>query len=167
MTKAERYAHGPASCILSRPRLSRNRSDRRGQHQDPLAPSRARYRCDVCHQTFGARKGTPLYRRRTPQATIILVMTLVAYGCPIAAIEAAFGFQRRTVQGWVDAAGGHCERIHQHLILDKPRDLEHVQEADELQVKTQGGIVWMALAIMVSTRLWLGGATSPTRARAL
>jgi hypothetical protein len=23
-------------------------------------------------------------------------MTLVAYGCPIAAIEAAFGFQRRT-----------------------------------------------------------------------
>jgi hypothetical protein len=71
------------------------------------------------------------------------------------------------VQGWVDAAGGHCERIHQHLILDKPRDLEHVQEADELRVKTQGGIVWMALAIMVSTRLWLGGATSPTGDRAL
>jgi hypothetical protein len=47
-------------------------------------------------QTFGSRKGTPLYRRRTPEATIVLVLTLVAHGCPIAAIEAAFGLQRRT-----------------------------------------------------------------------
>jgi hypothetical protein len=30
-------------------------------------------------------------------------------------------------------------------------------------VKTQGGIVWMAMAVMVSTRLWLGGAISPSR----
>src|SRR5215210_4480286 len=120
-----------------------------------------RYCCEVCQKTFGSRKGTPLYRRRTPEATVVLVLTLVAYGCPIAAIEAAFGLQRRTVQGWVDAAGHHCEQIHQHLIL-QPRDLAHVQ-ADELRVKAQGSIVWMAMAIMVSTRLWLGGAISPSR----
>jgi transposase-like protein len=124
-----------------------------------------RFRCNVCQKTFGARKGTPLYRRRTPEATIVLVLTLVAHGCPIAAIEAAFGFQRRTVQGWVDAAGEHCERIHEHLVL-KPRDLAHVQ-ADELRVKAQGSIVWMAMAVMVSTRLWLGGAISPSRDKAL
>jgi transposase-like protein len=93
------------------------------------------------------------------------VLTLLAYGCPLAAIEAAFGLQRRTVQEWIDAAGHHCEQIHQHLIL-KPRDLEHVQ-ADELRVKTQGSIVWMAMAVMVSTRLWLGGAISPRRDTAL
>jgi transposase-like protein len=120
-----------------------------------------RYRCNVCQKTFGARKGTPLYRRRTPEATIVMVLTLVAYGCPIAAIEAAFGFQRRTIQQWVDAAGEHCEQIHQHLVL-KPRDLQHVQ-ADELRVKTQGAIVWMAMALMVSTRLWLGGAITTSR----
>lgn len=124
-----------------------------------------RYRCNVCQKTFSARKGTPLYRRRTPEATIALVLTLVAYGCPLAAIEAAFGFQRRTVQQWVDAAGDHCEQIHQHLVL-KPRDLEHVQ-ADELRVKAQGGIVWMAMAVMVSSRLWLGGAISTSRDTAL
>lgn len=28
-------------------------------------------------------------------------------------------------------------------------------------MKTQGSIVWMAMAVMVSTRLWLGGAISP------
>lgn len=120
-----------------------------------------RYRCGVCRKTFGARKGTPLYRRRTPQATIVLVLTLVAHGCPIAAIEAAFGLQRRTVQSWVEAAGEHCEQIHEHLVL-KPRDLAHVQ-ADELRVKAQGSIVWLAMAIMVPTRLWLGGAISPSR----
>jgi transposase-like protein len=127
--------------------------------------SSERYHCNVCRKTFGSRKGTPLYRRRTPEATIAVVLTLVAYGCPIAAIEVAFGFQRRTVQQWVDAAGEHCERIHQHLVL-KPRDLEHVQ-ADELRVKTQGNIMWMAMAVMVSTRLWLGGAISASRDKAL
>jgi hypothetical protein len=65
------------------------------------------------------------------------------------------------VQGWVEAAGEHCEQIHEHLVL-QPRDLAHVQ-ADELRVKAQGSIVWMAMAIMVSTRLWLGGAISPSR----
>jgi IS1 family transposase len=61
----------------------------------------------------------------------------------------------------VDAAGEHCEQIHEHLVL-KPRDLAHVQ-ADELRVKTQGAIVWMAMALMVWTRLWLGGGISTSR----
>jgi len=36
-------------------------------------------------------------------------------------------------------------------------------QADELRVKKQGGIVWMALAMMVKTRLWLGGEVSEQR----
>jgi hypothetical protein len=35
--------------------------------------------------------------------------------------------------------------------------------ADEIRVKKQGGIVWMALAMMVRTRLWLGGEVSAQR----
>ena len=91
-----------------------------------------RYRCHVCDQPFSSRKGTPFYRRRTPEATIEQVVTLVAHGCPIAAIEAAYGVQRRTVQRWVDAAGQHCEQVHQQCV-EQPRDLHHVQ-ADELRV---------------------------------
>jgi len=151
-------SHGPAQCILSQSRLSGNRAHRPRQHQHPLALSRALplrclpkdFRCPQRHPF----KGTPLYRRGTPEATIVLVLTLVAHGCPIAAIEAAFGLQRRTVQGWVEAAGEHCEQIHEHLVL-KARCLAHVQ-ADELRVKAQGSIVWLAMAIMVPTRLWLG-----------
>src|SRR3712207_7462754 len=39
---------------------------------------------------------------------------------------------------------------------------EHVQ-ADELGVKLVGQRVWMALALAVPSRLWLGGAISPHR----
>ncbi len=44
----------------------------------------------------------------------------------------------------------------------QPRDLGVVQ-ADEIRVRQQGGIVWLALAMVVATRLWLGGAVSPRR----
>jgi IS1 family transposase len=47
-------------------------------------------------------------------------------------------------------------------MVEQPRDLGHVQ-ADEIRVKTQGNIVWMALAMMVQTRLWLAGELSAQR----
>jgi transposase-like protein len=124
-----------------------------------------RYRCTVCGKTFSERAGTPFYRRATDEATITCVVTLVAHGCPPAAIEAAFGVQRRTVAAWTDAAGRQCAAVHHHLVC-QPRDLRAVQ-ADEIRVKQQGRIVWLAMAMMVSTRLWLGGALSPRRDGAL
>jgi transposase-like protein len=66
---------------------------------------RPRYRCKVCGQTFSPRRGTPLSRRRTPEPLMTQVLTLVAHGCPIPAIEAAFGLQARTVRAWIAAAG--------------------------------------------------------------
>jgi hypothetical protein len=45
-------------------------------------------------------------------------------------------------------------------------DLGHVQ-AHELYVKMDGGRVWMALAMAVPARLWLGGVISPSRDPAL
>jgi len=124
-----------------------------------------RYRCTVCRKTFGDRAGTPFYRRSTAEAIITLVVTLVAHGCPIAAIVAAFGFQRQTVYAWVDAAGAQCEALHRRLVC-QPRDLGAVQ-ADEIRVRQQGGVVWVALALQVATRLWLGGTVSRRRDGAL
>jgi transposase-like protein len=124
-----------------------------------------RYRCTVCTETFGARAGTLFYRRSSDEATIIRVLTLLAYGCPPVAIERAFGVQRQTVRGWQDAAGRQCEAVHRQLVC-QPRDLGAVQ-ADEIRVRQQGGIVWLALAMVVVTRLWLGGVVSPRRDGAL
>jgi transposase-like protein len=125
----------------------------------------ARYRCTVCHTTFSQRVGTIFFRRRTNEQTITQVVTLVSHGCPVPAIEAAFDVQAQTVREWIDAAGAHAEAIH-HAEVVQPRDLVQVQ-ADEIHVKTQAGVLWMALAMMLSTRLWLGGAVSPQRDRHL
>jgi hypothetical protein len=96
---------------------------------------------------------------------IIQVLTLVAYGCPVPAIVAAFGFQARTVRAWGQAAGGHCERVHQQQV-QQPRLLGQVQ-ADELRAKVQGQVLWLAMAIAVPARLWLGGVVSAHRDTAL
>ena len=74
---------------------------------------------------------------------------------------AAWGFDERTVASWLARTGSHSRALHEHLV-EQPRDLGQVQ-ADELRVKRQGGVVWMAMAMMVSTRLWLGGVVSERR----
>lgn len=127
--------------------------------------TRPRFKCLLCGKTFSARAGTPFFRRRTDEAIITCVVTLVGNGCPIPAIEAAFGFQAQSVREWIEASGQHCERFHHHQVV-QPRALAHVQ-ADEIRLKTQAGVLWMAMALMVTTRLWLGGAVSPSRDRTL
>jgi transposase-like protein len=122
------------------------------------------YRCSLCRKTFSERVGTPFYRCRVAPATIALVLTLVAHGCPPRGIVAAFGFQCRTVRAWIQAAGQHCQPFHQHQVL--PQELIQVQ-ADELRVKLQGQIVWLGMAVAVPTRLWLGATVSACRDRPL
>jgi hypothetical protein len=90
-----------------------------------------------------------------------IVATLIAYGCPLQAIVAAFKLDERTVMDWQARAGQHCQQVHEYLV-QRPCDLEHVQ-ADEIRVKGQGKVIWLAMAIMVSTRLWLGGVIAQRR----
>jgi transposase-like protein/IS1 family transposase len=120
-----------------------------------------RFICTECRKTFTVTKGTALYRLRTASETVSLVVTLLAHGCPVQAIVAAFGFDERTVAAWWTRAGRQGQAVQEHLV-EQPRDLGQVQ-ADEIRVKKQGGIVWMALAMMVTTRLWLAGEVSEQR----
>lgn len=126
-----------------------------------------RYRCTTCQKIFAATTGTPLYRLRSDEETVARVVTLSAFGCPPAAIVAAFGLDARTVAAWQKRAGAHCQQVHNERVLSQPLDLGHVQ-ADEVRVKLQRRLVlWMAMAICVSTRLWLGGVVSRRRDRSL
>jgi transposase-like protein len=122
--------------------------------------------CKVCGQTFAVTKGTLFYRLRTEPRIVMQVIVLLAYGCPLQAIVQAFGFDERTVKSWWQRAGQQCAAVHEQLVGQRPLDLQQVQ-ADEIKVKVQGGSLWMALAVMVSTRLWLGGVISPRRDKAL
>jgi hypothetical protein len=103
---------------------------------------------------------------RKPMELIVIVVTLLSYGCPVQAIVQAFDLDERTVASWRDRAGAHCEQIHHALIETGQLDLVHVQ-ADEIRVKGRNMIAWMGLAMMVSTRLWLAGTVRVTRDKAL
>ena len=103
---------------------------------------------------------------RKPTELIVVVITLLTYGCPIQAIVHAFGLDERTVARWRDRAGQHCQKVHQAVVEQAALDLVHVQ-ADEIRVKGRRMIAWMGLAMMVSTRLWLGGVVSRSRDTAL
>jgi len=74
---------------------------------------------------------------------------------------AALGFDERTVADWWARSGRQGQAVQAYLVA-QPRDWGQVQ-ADESRVKQQGGIVWMALAMMVKTRVWLGGEGSEQR----
>lgn len=118
--------------------------------------------CDVCGQTFTTTKGTIFYRLRTNPEIVMCVIVLLAYGCPIQAIVKAFQLDERTVRDWHKRAGQHCQQVHEHLVESKQHDLEQVQ-ADEIKAKMLKGILWMAFAIWVPTRLWMGGVVGPKR----
>ena len=59
-----------------------------------------RYRCKRCRRTFAATAGTALDRLRTARTVPVVVLTLLAHGCPVQAIVAAFGLDERTVARW-------------------------------------------------------------------
>ena len=59
---------------------------------------RQRYRCTMCKQTFSARRGTMLEGLRKPTELIVIVVTLLAYGCPIQAVVHAYGVDERKVE---------------------------------------------------------------------
>ena len=123
---------------------------------------RPRYKCKTCGRTFSAKTGTTFAGLRKPTALIVIVVTLLSYGCPLQAIVHAFGLDERTVASWRDRAGSHCQKVQQAMIDQGKLDLLHVQ-ADEIRVKARGKIAWMGLAMMVSTRLWVAGVVSLRR----
>ena len=125
-----------------------------------------RYRCTTCGRTFAATTGTPFFRLKHPADLVTIVLTLLCHGCPLQAIVAAFGLDERTVAAWQARGGQHCQQVHEHLVQQGQVDLGHVQ-ADELWVKLVGRKVWLAMAVAVPSRLWLGGVVSEHRDRAL
>ena len=125
-----------------------------------------RYRCTTCGKTFAATKNTPFYRLHHPHDLMLIALTLLCHGCPPQAIVAAYSLDERTVAAWQHKAGQHGQRFHELKVQQGRVDVQHVQ-ADEMWIKLVGRKVWMALALAVPSRLWLGGVISRRRNSAL
>jgi transposase-like protein len=125
-----------------------------------------RYRCTCCGKTFAASRNTPFFRLHHPLDLVTVVLTLLTHGCPLQAVVAAYHLDERTVADWQTRAGEHAQRFHQLHVQQAQVDAQHVQ-ADELYVKMVGRKLWLAMALAVPCRLWLGGVLSPRRDQAL
>lgn len=157
MNPQEQFCHNPACWAYAR----------RGEGHVVIHSQRERrYQCKRCRKTFSATRGTALYRAHTPHDLVVRVVTLLAYGCPVPAIVAAFGLDERTVARYQREAGAHCRRLHEQVVETGRVALGQVQ-ADELRVRIVGGVLWVAMALAVASRLWLGGAVGVHRDRPL
>lgn len=103
---------------------------------------------------------------RKPTELSILVVTLLASGCPVQALVQAFGLDERTVADGRDRAGQHGQQVHVAIVEQGKLDVVHVQ-ADEIRVTGRNMIAWMGLAMMVSTRLWVAGVVQVSRDKRL
>src|SRR5260370_39776948 len=102
----------------------------------------------------------------SPAELIFLVGGLLSYGCPVQAIVHVFGLDERTVAAWRDRAGQQCQRVQHAIVQQGQLTLTHVQ-ADEIRIKGKKGVLWMGLAMEVSSRLWLASGLQHSRDRVL
>ncbi len=139
--------------LLVCPKSECGASGRIGVHSQ----AKRQYICHACNKTFAETTGTMLYDLKHPAWLVLLVLALLAYGCPVPAIVMAFGLSEHTVADWQLKAGHHAKQIQQEVVCQGNVELGQVQ-ADELYTKTQAGPVWIATAMTVFSRLWLWGA---------
>jgi transposase-like protein len=145
----------PPMCpaLLVCPNSACGASDRIGVHSH----KERRYICHACKRTFADTTGTPLYGLKHPTWLVLVVLSLLASGCPIPALVATFALDERTIAAWQHNAGQHARQVHAEVVGQGHVDVGQVQ-ADELYTVTQAGPVWIASAMSVFSRLWLGGA---------
>lgn len=72
-----------------------------------------RYRCHACGRTFAETKGTVFFGCHYPIWLITVVVTLLAFGCPPAAVVAAFFLDERTLSAWHRKAGLHAKGVQE------------------------------------------------------
>lgn len=121
-----------------------------------------RLKCTCCKKTFSHRKGSAYENIKKPTALFERVCTLLAFGCPYQAIVAAYDLDERTVRGWHMKAGRHAKHIHNTHVVIKVSTCQ--VQADEFCGRIRGKIqVWCAMALIVSSRLWLGCSVSASR----
>lgn len=77
---------------------------------------------------------------RTPTDVVVIVITLLAFGCPVQAIVRAYGLDERTVAAWRDRAGKQCQRVHQGIVEQGQLDLIHVQADNSGESTWHGGV---------------------------
>src|SRR5438045_2363706 len=99
MEPSEQFCPNPAHCARGQ----------KGQGNISIHDrKRQRYRCKRRKQTLSARRGTTLEGRSQPTELIVIVVMLLAYGCPVQAIVKALGWMSEPwLAGEIEQARSH------------------------------------------------------------
>ncbi len=81
-------------------------------------------RCKVCHRTFSARRGTPLFGLKADEETFYDVIACLVEGNGIRATARIKGVDKDTVAKWLKEASQHVEEVSRYLM-----DNLHFEEA--------------------------------------
>ena len=110
------------------------------------------FRCQACRTTFSARRGTPLYRLKTPSQQVAMVLSALAEGLDASAAERVFGYRQTTITTWLTRAGRHAELFHEHSFRNL--HIPHLQ-LDEIRTRLRRStqILWVWLVIDPTTKI--------------
>ena len=121
-----------------------------------------RFKCAPCGKTFAESRGTIFFNIRYPIWVVVLVLSLLAGGCPVQAIVQSLYVNERTIASWQRLAGEHGKKVQEQKVCVGQLSGEQIQ-TDEMWVKTQYGAMWMATGMAVFSRLFIWGAVSIER----
>ena len=82
-------------------------------------------KCQACGTRFSSRRGTALYRLRTPAAQVAQALLVINLGLSIADTALLFHHSEVTLRLWLSRAGQHAEQVHTHFFQNLT--LGHVQ----------------------------------------
>ncbi len=74
---------------------------------------------------------------------VIIVLTLLAFGCPVQAIVQAHGLDKCTLASWCDRAGQQCQCVHIEALsvassVAKLHDIEYTGAKKVIRKRTIG-----------------------------
>jgi transposase-like protein len=72
-------------------------------------------KCQACGKCFSSRRGTALYRLRTPAVQVAQVLLAVNLGLTLADTSLLFHHSEVTIRLWLTRARQHAEKIHAHF----------------------------------------------------
>jgi len=109
------------------------------------------WKCQWCDKRFSSCLHTPLYRLKTTEDRIVLVLMLLAEGCDISVLVRCSGHCEATITRWLERAGQHSVRLHNRFFYHL---LPKLVQLDELycRVRTRGKL-WLWLAIDPVTKI--------------
>jgi len=109
------------------------------------------WRHNVANKRFTSRLHTPLYRMKTDEGHVILVLMLLAEGCDISVLVRCSGHCEVTITRWLECVGKHSSTLHDRIFRDL---LLTLVQMDELYCRARRtGKMWLWLAIDPITKI--------------